>query len=428
MIGHSQLIADALRTHEHLQELGSSLKLNPHPPSRKKLSQHPPSPKKKRHTPPEIMQIINDIVRQETKSPPPCSISSFSPDSFSPDNKLSSDEYSWPEPPPPKVASPAGSGRRRRDSGSSSSGNSSSSSTTKIGGGGGGGGGGGESIDSNTLWIFGYGSLLWKCEYPILQFVWGSVQGYHRRLWQGSPDHRGTEKRPGRVFTMLPANVVDQLEAAAGVRQQSASPGDNIVWGRCFELERANAVEVMKEIDHREIAGFSKDIISVMCVDGIQRDATVYAALADNEHFLGPARATDIAAHCWCSSGPSGRNDEYVTKTSKALIDAGIKFGHDGPRVDEHLKAVCARLELLQSTVPVTARADFERLSDGVGLYCRGRPVQIVGTQREEGNSITSVTSEWPIVYYKFLENGTDCVYHCNVYDDETLLPFSKAA
>lgn len=52
----------------------------------------------------------------------------------------------------------------------------------------------------SDLWVFGYGSLIWRPEFDHLEARRARIHGYHRALCLWSRINRGTPEQPGLVF------------------------------------------------------------------------------------------------------------------------------------------------------------------------------------------------------------------------------------
>ncbi len=164
--------------------------------------------------------------------------------------------------------------------------------------------------DDSAIWLFGYGSLIWRPDFDYLERQPASVSGWQRRFWQGSHDHRGTPDAPGRVVTLVPAH---------GQR----------CTGMAFRIASAVASEILPALDHREKNGYQRIELDLELHDGRHAAALTWIAIADNHAWLGPADMHELAAHIQRSRGPSGGNPEYVLALAAALREMGA--------VDEHV-------------------------------------------------------------------------------------------
>lgn len=72
----------------------------------------------------------------------------------------------------------------------------------------------------SDLWVFGYGSLIWRPEFTFAEQRTARVHGWHRALKMWSRINRGTPECPGLVFGMLPGGacrgVVFRIPQAEG--------------------------------------------------------------------------------------------------------------------------------------------------------------------------------------------------------------------
>ena len=164
---------------------------------------------------------------------------------------------------------------------------------------------------SEGLWIFGYGSLVWRPSFPFETRRSAHLLGWARRFWQGSTDHRGLPDAPGRVVTLI------------------AAPGERCD-GLAYRVGPELVAQVLDELDHRERGGYERLRVTLH-FDGSTppvTDALVYRATSGNPNYLGPAALPEIARQVREASGPSGPNVDYVLRLARSLRELGATDPH----------------------------------------------------------------------------------------------------
>ncbi|WP_110654709.1 gamma-glutamylcyclotransferase [Salinicola halimionae] len=164
--------------------------------------------------------------------------------------------------------------------------------------------------DHESVWLFGYGSLIWKADFDYLERRPASIRGWTRRFWQGSHDHRGTPEAPGRVVTLVP-------------------DAEAICHGMAYRIPPS----VFEPLDIREKNGYLRVLTEMTFEDGgveggEQAEGVVYLAGEDNAAYLGPAEETAIARQIAESHGPSGPNRDYLLNLAAALRELGFEDSH----------------------------------------------------------------------------------------------------
>lgn len=162
------------------------------------------------------------------------------------------------------------------------------------------------------VWLFGYGSLIWRPDIAHRERRRARVQGWTRRFWQGSHDHRGLPHAPGRVVTLVP----DATASCDGI---------------AYLIDRATVEATFEQLDYREKNGYARHAVRMQFAHDETVTGVVYVATRDNHAFLGPAPLADMVEQIRRCAGPSGPNAEYLLELASALR----AIGADDPHVFE---------------------------------------------------------------------------------------------
>ena len=160
--------------------------------------------------------------------------------------------------------------------------------------------------ETGDLWVFGYGSLMWRPGFAYLERVSARLIGLHRSLCVFSFVHRGTPERPGLVLGL------DRGGMCRGIayRVAAAARAETIAYLRGREQVTSVYLETVRPIELE---------------DGRRVRALCYIVDRGHAQYAGRLSLADSVHYVRQGHGEAGPNRDYVLETVRALEALGYR-------------------------------------------------------------------------------------------------------
>lgn len=157
---------------------------------------------------------------------------------------------------------------------------------------------------TEDLWVFGYGSLIWRPEFDFSERRSAHVHGWHRALKMWSTINRGTPQTPGLVFGMLPGGSCQ---------------------GMVFRIPRAQGDAAMRKLWLREMPNAVYDPRWLQCrtPDGSVK-ALAFTLSRQSPHHTGELAPEEYRRIFSQAQGIYGTTLDYAQATHEQLQSMGI--------------------------------------------------------------------------------------------------------
>jgi len=163
-------------------------------------------------------------------------------------------------------------------------------------------------LSKGDLWVFGYGSLMWRPGFEFVEQVPARLIGEHRALCVYSFVHRGTPEKPGLVLGL------DRGGACRGI---------------AFRVPEKHRVTTIAYLRAREqVTSVYREVMRSVWLENEPRQRiSALAYVVDRGHvqYAGRLSLPDQLRHVQQGHGQSGANREYVVATVKAIEAEGIR-------------------------------------------------------------------------------------------------------
>src|ERR1700757_1629298 len=158
------------------------------------------------------------------------------------------------------------------------------------------------------LWVFGYGSLMWRPGFEFLEQIPARLVGEHRALCVYSFVHRGTPEKPGLVLGL------DRGGACRGVAFRVA------------ETKRAETVAYLRA--REQVTSVYREVMRSVWLENAARErVSALAYVVDRGHvqYAGRLSLAEQLRFVRQGHGRSGNKRDYVLSTVAAIENQGFR-------------------------------------------------------------------------------------------------------
>ena len=176
-----------------------------------------------------------------------------------------------------------------------------------------------EAVDPNDIWVFGFGSLMWKPGFQPREKKTVLLRGFERKFHIWSIKGRGTKERPGLGLCLEPIKEGVCKGIAYRILPDTKDKDLRYLWDR----EMVSGVYLPRWV-------------AVECSDGSDLSVLTWIVNKNHMRYAGPQSVKEMARIIANSKGSYGTCRDYLTNTIQEMA----KLGQYDPTLDKVLAVI----------------------------------------------------------------------------------------
>jgi cation transport protein ChaC len=160
---------------------------------------------------------------------------------------------------------------------------------------------------AKPLWVFAYGSLMWKPGFASRETQAARLHGFHRAFCIYSEHYRGTPEKPGLILGLLAGGACRGLAHRLPVK----------------DYDRVRRYLWTREIENDGV--YVEQVRPIHLADGRTVQSLVYLADRAHRQFAGKLPLAKALRLVRQGRGATGTNVDYVRNTLAHLRELGLR-------------------------------------------------------------------------------------------------------